>query len=131
MIVFYDTSAIVPLILIEPNSDKAQRYWKKAEGRIAWRWLKVEVEAALTRRKAPSQAWNNWDRIEMSLEWVELPDSLTESLCRFNRTLGLRAADAGHLFIMERLTREFEDMELATFDKEMRAAARELGIAVL
>jgi len=126
---FFDTSAIVPLLLSEPHSDKAGIAWAEAtETRLAWRWLKVETEAALTRRRAGAKIWQEWDRIESELNWVELPDSEIESLCRFNRGLGLRGADAGHLFVADRLSRTFDRLALSSFDKEMRAGAGDLGL---
>ena len=126
---FFDTSAIVPLLLREPHSDNARVAWTEATGvRLAWRWLKVETEAALTRRRAGAKIWQEWDRIESELNWIELPESEIEALCRFNRNFGLRAADAGHLFVMDRLSRTFESLALASFDKEMRGSAEELGL---
>jgi len=128
---FFDTSAIVPLLLKEPSSPLALQAWEQAEQRYAWRWLRVEAEAALHRRQAPPEAWRNWDRIVDALYWLELPDSLVEDCCRFNRIAGLRAADAGHLFVMDRLTRVMDDLRLVTFDHEMQVAATSLGLEQL
>ena len=126
---FFDTSAIVPLLLIEPHSEAARTAWAEVEGyRLAWRWLKVETEAALTRRRAGAKIWQDWERLEFELNWIELPDCQFEAVCRFNRGLGLRAADAGHLFIADRLSRTLDPLVLATFDKEMCVGAKELGL---
>jgi uncharacterized protein with PIN domain len=70
---FFDTSAIVPLILREPHSQAARTAWETAEECFAWKWLKVETEAALVRRKASAPAWQLWRTIEASMSWVE-PD---------------------------------------------------------
>ena len=88
----------------------------------------METEAALTRRRAGPKIWQEWDRVESHLNWIELPDSETEAICRFNRNLGLRAADAAHLFVADRLSQTVDMMRLASFDKEMCAAAKELDI---
>jgi predicted nucleic acid-binding protein len=126
---FFDTSAIVPLLLVEPHSEQARVAWAEAaECRLAWRWLKVETEAALIRRRAGVKIWQEWDRVESLLNWIELPNDEIEAMCRFNRSLGLRAADAGHLFMADRLSRSFDLFSLASFDKEMCAGAKELGL---
>ncbi len=128
MQVFYDTSAVVPLLITEPNSQPAAAIWERLETGFAWRWLKVEVEAALSRRMGSPGAWENWSRIERALKWVTLPDSEFPSLCAFNRSLRLRSADAGHLYVMERCARVCSGLTLATFDDELHAAAKSLGL---
>ena len=126
---YFDTSAIVPLLLVEPHSSVAREAWEASTGDcFAWRWLKVETEAALVRRKADAGVWSAWDRLESSLNWITLPDSEIEAVCRFNRNFGLRAADAGHLFIADRLSRSLHSLYLASLDKEMCEAAQELQL---
>ena len=127
----FDTSAVVPLLFVEPHSEAAHRAWVEVEGhRLAWRWLKVEAMAALTRRRASAKVWQNWERLESQLNWIELPDREIEALCRFNRNLGLRAADAAHLFVADRLAHSLNPLSLASFDKEMRRGAEELGLSL-
>jgi len=126
---FFDTSAIVPLLLSEPHSEAARAIWAESQGyRLAWYWLKVETEAALTRRRAGARIWQEWDRVESELNYIELPDSGVESICRLNRNLGLRAADAAHLFVAARLSRTLDPLQLASFDEKMCAGAKELGL---
>jgi len=40
----------------------------------------------------------------------------------------LRAADAGHLFVFDRLFTEFPSLVLLTLDKELALAARNIGL---
>jgi predicted nucleic acid-binding protein len=127
---FFDTSAIVPLILREPHSEVAQTAWKAAEDCFAWKWLRVETEAALVRRKASAPAWHLWRTIEGSMCWVEPEADWMEPLKTFNRGVGLRAADAGHLFVMERCASGLENLVLVTFDSEMIKAAQRRGLAL-
>ena len=68
------------------------------------------------------------DRIESLLSWIELPDSEIEAVCKFNRNFGLRAADAAHLFIADRLSRSMHSLTLASLDKEMCEAAQKLKL---
>ncbi|MFO7724471.1 MAG: PIN domain-containing protein [Oceanipulchritudo sp.] len=60
MDVFFDTSVLVPLLIEEPGSVRAVELWKRAEVAWAWEWVVVEAEAALTRRRAPPEAWALW-----------------------------------------------------------------------
>ena len=130
MDVYLDTSAIVPLLLQEPHSGAAKLAIENASSIWAWRWAKVETEAALVRRKANPLTWRNWRILESEIRWLESSEGLIEGICRFNRELGLRAADAGHLFILERSVAVIEEFMLVTFDNEMSEAAHALGLRV-
>jgi len=127
---FLDTSAWVPLLIREEAS---QRMWevKKGAGSLwAWSWLQVETEAALARRGATSGAWRTWNQLRGEITWVSLESSELPTLCALNRAIGLRAADAGHLFVFERLFSVVSELELLTLDKEMAEAARGIGLPV-
>jgi predicted nucleic acid-binding protein len=130
MLAFFDTSAIVPLILMEPHSEAAGTVWKETSQRLGWQWLRVEVEAALVRRIAPPEAWSRWYVIESAMDWVEPEAGWLEHLRSFNRGVGLRSADAGHLYFMERCLRGAPELRLVTFDIEMRRAAARRGIVL-
>ena len=125
---FFDTSALVPLLLDESQSDSARAACHGAEAIWAWRWAQVEAEAALIRRKANPATWNNWRRLADRIRWLEFSDQLIPDLCRFNREIGLRAVDAGHLFVFERSLLAIPNMRLVTFDKEMARAATDLKL---
>ena len=47
MRVYFDTSAILPLVLPEVHSEAVRRAWPDFSERRAWSWLVVEAEAAL------------------------------------------------------------------------------------
>lgn len=130
MVAFFDTSAIVPLILKEPHSEAAGKFWMQTSRRLGWQWLRVEVEAALVRRAAPPDAWSRWYLIESAMDWVEPEAGWLEHLRAFNRGVGLRSADAGHLYLMERCLRGAPGLRLVTFDHELRRAAAKRGLAV-
>lgn len=130
MELFFDTSGIVPLLLAEPHSAKAHSAWSKAKRIWAWRWLQVETEAALIRRKAPATAWQKWHQMSASFAWLDLEDKLFSQLRAFNRTLGLRAADAGHLYVFQLAIRIVPEMKLVCFDKEMKRAAKTLTLEI-
>jgi len=130
MRVFFDTSAAIPLVLAETDSAAIRRAWPDFSECWAWSWLVVEAEAALIRQKANAEAWAEWSRVARSLTLVELNPSDHRALRAFNRGLGLRAADAGHLFLFNRLTQELDGLQLITFDREMSQAARDLVMPV-
>jgi predicted nucleic acid-binding protein len=127
---FFDTSAIVPMLITEPHSNRALRAYKAAERVWAWRWMQIEAEAALNRRRAQHESWQQWRILARHIQWLDLESGYHETLCAFNRSLGLRAADAGHLFIFDRAARAITSLKLVTFDDEMKVAANQLGMAV-
>jgi len=126
--VFFDTSAWVPLLLREAATENMRTAKKQVSEIWAWEWMRVETEAALTRRKATPQSWIVWKELQTEVSWVDLDSDQTDSLCSFNRALGLRAADVGHLFVFDRLFAELPDLVLLTLDGEMAAAARRIGL---
>lgn len=131
MRVYFDTSAVIPLVLAEKHSESVRGAWPDMTERWAWSWLVVEAEAALARQRADADAWGEWSRVFRSLNLVELNPRDHAALLAFNRGLGLRAADAGHLFLYNRLSREIDGLQLLTFDREMSQAARELAMPLL
>ncbi len=130
MDLFFDTSAIIPLLLIEPHSPRASEAWAATDRLWAWRWMEVETESALSRRESPPEAWAGWRAISMRVHWLDLETDAWPRLRAFNRSLRLRAADAGHLFVFEHLVGIVPEIKIVTFDKEMLAAAKRLGLPV-
>jgi predicted nucleic acid-binding protein len=128
MRVYFDTSAVIPLVLAEKHTEAVRSAWPNISDRWAWSWLVVEAEAALVRQKADADAWTEWSRVLRSLNLVELNPSDHGALRAFNRGLGLRAVDAGHLFLFDRLSREVDGLQLLTFDREMSQAAKYLAM---
>lgn len=129
MDVFFDTSVIVPLLIREPGSVRAVKIWQRTELAWAWEWAIVETEAALIRRHTPPKAWAQWRTLSQRIQFLKLDGELS-AVSEFNRLLALRAADAGHLFVCDRLARQRPHLQLATFDTEMRAAAGRLGLGM-
>lgn len=131
MDIFFDTSAIVPLLIKEVHTPKAQAAWSKATRAWAWRWMQVEAEAALGRRKASAEAWAQWRTLANGIKWLDMEPRMWAQLCAFNRPLRLRAADAGHLFVYDRAMTVVAGMALATFDDEMAEAAAALSLPLV
>jgi predicted nucleic acid-binding protein len=131
MDVFFDTSVVVAMLVEEPGSAAASRIWGRTTRAWAWNWLLVETDAALGRRRVPPRTWSEWRRLEGAFTWIEPGPGFAEEARAFNRAISLRAADAGHLLIFERLARGEPALRLATFDSEMRAAALALGYPMI
>lgn len=127
MEIFYDTSVLVPLLLLEDGSERAKELWRRTETAWAWDWAKVECEAALGRRHAGPGAWAKWRELVPCLRFLQLREGFP-ALCEFNRFLAMRATDAGHLFVADRLARSRPACHVATFDREMRTAVPKLGL---
>ncbi len=130
MQLFWDSSAIVAALLLEPRTNEAQTAWSRMRQSFAWHWLVVEVEAALGRRRANPATWADWRAMAAQIGWLDLDHASLPQLCAFNRTLKLRAADAGHLFVFERAISVMPELQLVAFDGEMAVAAQNLALPV-
>jgi predicted nucleic acid-binding protein len=128
---FWDTSALVALVLEEPHTASAQQVWKQTTCPWAWRWAIMETEAALARRNAPPSAWNAWSLIHQRMNYVDmnLGENL-EALRIFNRVIKLRAADTAHVYLAEKVSMALNGVSLVSFDDEMRNAAHGLGLTL-
>ena len=92
--------------------------------------MRAEAEAALLRRQASVQHWQELQKLMSSFIWLELPPSEESAVRQFNRALGLRAADVGHLYVFAKPFTVDPAMELVTFDQEMQSAALNCSLAL-
>lgn len=127
---YFDSSAVFPILLEEVHSASAIQAIESAEICFAWEWMQVEVDAALMRRKADAMTLRSWHKFLGRFNLLRLPEDAMREVCQFNRSTGLRAADAGHLFLFEQAAMEIRDLELVSFDREMLDAAEMLGLRV-
>jgi uncharacterized protein len=127
---FWDTSAVIPLIMEEPHSASAIEIWQDSEAYWAWDWVHVEGEAALTRQSRTPEIWKQWLFISQQIHCVSLQPHQHASLRMMNRGLGLRAADAGHVYVFDRLLEVLPDLMMVSFDQEMLDALDQLGLPV-
>lgn len=124
---FWDTSAVVPLILQEPATESAGKAWKSDKLRLAWHWMRIESHAALVRRKATAPQLSNWRRLMDIFAWIDLPTAKFGDLLQNNTTWRLRSADAGHLYLFQEVHRQNPEITLVTFDLEMKRQCDEEG----
>ncbi|GAB2454138.1 hypothetical protein GCM10027062_38220 [Nocardioides hungaricus] len=137
MIVYLDSSAIVPILVDEPSTETCHRIWDDADRRTSSRLAYVEVAAALATAERQErisaseydQAWTNFGAIWPDVDVVDLTPELAGSAAVIARSVSLRGYDAVHCASAV----ELDDVELvaATGDARLLAAWRELGVSVI
>lgn len=135
MIVYFDTSALVPLVISEPTSSAAERIWDAARRVVATPLVYVEAHAALAQAQrlgritraqlrhgltALASLDQQLDRIELTHAFMRFAGSIAERHA-------LRAYDAVHL--AGALTLTDPDVVFATGDQRLVAAAQQAGLA--
>ena len=125
--VYLDSSAIVKLVVPEPESEALCRFLADHEDRVASGLVRVEVLRALRRTNGRSRAALR--RAEQVLEGIALV-AVDEAILHDAATLGpapLRSLDAVHLATALSL----DALEaLVTYDILLRAAAVAAGLEV-
>lgn len=137
MIVYLDSSAVVPILIDEPGTATCRRLWDGADRRITSRLTYVEVAAALAmaerhdRLSSPEhdQAWTNFSDIWPDVDVVDVTAELTESAAKLARSSALRGYDAIHCAAAVAI----DDRELvsASGDRRLLDAWRRLGMATV
>lgn len=127
MLLFWDSSAVLPLIFKERHSDPALSAWRAGSAHLAWEWMEVETHAALVRRGFAEHHMAAWRmRLEQFL-LLGLPPGSSRSIMALNDEWALRSADAGHVFLFRQICEQFPGMKLVTFDGEMAAICQNRG----
>lgn len=136
MIAYFDTSAIVPLVIDEASTELCNRIWTESTRVVSVRLLYPEASAALAMaermgrltRAQLTAAVNELDSIMTQIDLIEVTSDLAQSAGDLAREHGLRGYDAVHLAA----ARSVADGELVlvTGDAALAAAARSLGITV-
>ena len=136
MIVYFDTSAIIPLIIDEPSSPLCERFWNDATQAVSSRLLYVEARAALAKgqrlgRLSPEQlasSVESLDEITAAIASVEVTENLVRTAGQLASEQGLRCYDAVHLAAA--LAVADTDTVFVGGDRELLTAATRLGLAV-
>ncbi len=135
MIAYFDTSALIPLVIDETTSDRATRLWEMADHVVSSRLIYAEARAAL----GMAQRLGRIDRAGLR-DGVEALELLMDDLSCVEVTAGL-VRDAGSLADSEAL-RGYDAIHLASArlvddgdlvmvagDGELIHAARHVGVA--
>jgi predicted nucleic acid-binding protein len=124
--IYLDSSAIVKLVVREPESDALRRYLRRRRPRVSSALARTEVIRALldkgeSARKADRRMLADLDLVRIDNRVLDVAGGL--------RPLELRAPDAIHLATAQRLGSDLG--RVRTYDNRMREAAEQLGMAVI
>lgn len=136
MIVYFDTSAFVPLLIKEPATAACQRLWDDSDSVVTTRMLLVETAAALAQarrlgRLTPGQhrrCLDLLDRLWSELDVVEVDETLVQRAAKLADDFGLRGYDAVHCASAEQV--DDEELVAAAGDRALLNAWSSLGLAV-
>lgn len=137
---FWDASAVVPLLLAEPQSLRLRRLARADPEIVVWWGTDVECTSAIARQHregalTEAGARGAYERLaKLSRMWQEAEpgDVVREVAHRLLRVHALRAADALQLAaaILASRTRP-SSLDFVTLDERLAAAARVEGFPVI
>lgn len=128
-VVYFDTSALVKLVVEEPGSDVVAALWDRCDTAVSSRLVYPEVSAALAaaerNRRLEGEAWatcrQSWERTWAELRPVELNARVAQTAGRLAERRSLSGADAVHLAsALEVGTRH---LVMAVWDRRLHAGA--------
>lgn len=137
---YWDASALVPLVVVEPDSELVRTWLSEDRAIVTWLWSRTEVTSAIERRTREGEISSPQRRQALerlaafSTAWDEVADVLAvrskaEALLSRHP---LRAADAGQLSAALLLLEYVGGtLSFACLDHRLRAAARMEGLEVL
>ena len=136
MIVYFDTSAFIPLIIDEQSSDSSERLWNEATRVVSVRLLYAEARAALARahrlgrltKRGLTSAVGLLDALTQEVDSIEISDSLVRRAGALAEDQELRGYDAVHLAAAQTIADL--DTIFASGDQQLIAAASDLGLNV-
>jgi uncharacterized protein len=134
LIAYFDTSAIVPLLIDEPGTETAGTMWDQAERVVSVRLVRVEARAALAQAvrlgrisdEQHAHAKRELRVIAAQLDLVEIDDDLVDRAAALAEQHALRAYDAVHLAAAQRVFDQ--DLVLVAGDQALLAAGENLGM---
>jgi len=111
VIAYFDTSAVVPLLIAEPGSARAASLWDGADRVVSVRLIYPETRAALARAtrlgrltaRQLRDAVNGFDSLFEEIDLVEVDDVLARRAGQLAEVRQLRGYDAVHLAAAERV----------------------------
>ena len=137
---FWDSSAIVPLLVLEESSQRLQSIATQDSVMLVWWASTVECVSALARReregslddRAATLAFQRLQRLASDWHEVDPSDAIREAAERFTRVHPLRAADAFQLAAAYLgAQRRPALLTIVTLDERLAVVARKEGFAVL
>lgn len=137
MIAYVDTSALIPLIIDEPGSERAGRVWDHADHLTSVRLIYAEARAALAQagrlgRLSDADLETAVDALGglyAQLDLMDVDDPLVRRAGELAQQRSLRGYDAVHLAAAERVANE--TTVLVSGDRDLCTVAGALGLAVV
>jgi predicted nucleic acid-binding protein len=137
VIAYFDTSALVPLIVEEPGSAPAGRLWDEADHVVTSRIAYAEARAALAQARRAGRidarglrrAVAGLEGLVEALDLVEVGAAVVRRAGELAEAAALRGYDAVHL--ASAIALADPDLVLASGDRALLRAAGERGIATL
>ncbi|HZJ05673.1 MAG TPA: type II toxin-antitoxin system VapC family toxin [Nocardioidaceae bacterium] len=137
MILYVDTSALVPLLVSEPRSHVCGELWDRADRVITARLTYVEAAASLAMAERigritaeqSAASRNALDELWAALDVIELDHRLMVSAADVAASQGLRGYDAVHCAAATELGGD--DVVAAAGDTRLLAAWADEGITVV
>jgi uncharacterized protein len=135
VIVYFDTSAFVPLLVTEPGTPLARELWDSADEVVSTRLLYVEAAAAFARARRMGRitdrnqraALDSLDDLWRDFRVIEVDETMTRRAADLTDRHALRGYDAVHCASAERI--DAPDLVVASGDKDVLTACAELGLA--
>ena len=136
---FWDSSALVPLIVGESASPWARKLLRSDSSPVIWTLSQVEVRSALSRRlrekamtrKTFDEARHRAERLFAALSHIVALEQVSERALRLLDLHDLRAADAVQLAAALLASGERpQTVPFATLDQRLAVAARAEGFPV-
>jgi uncharacterized protein len=136
VIAYFDTSAVMPLLIAEPGSDRAASLWDGADRVVSVRLVYPEARAALAQaerlgRLAARQlrdAVTEFDALFEQIDLVEVDDVLARRAGELAGVRQLRGYDAVHLAAANRVNDP--DVVVVAGDGALLDAATAEGMTV-
>lgn len=133
---YFDTSAIVPLLVAEAGTARARRLWDEADRVLSARLVYPEGRASLAQaRRVARLTAAQWraavrafdDHCEQ-LDLVEIDETLARQAGDLAEAHGLRGYDAVHLAAADRVN--VADLVFVAGDRTLLRAATSIGLTI-
>jgi uncharacterized protein len=137
---YWDTSAILPLIVDEPTRERLLELYQQDSQIVAWWATPVEMASAVTRREREGKisaeeadaALKAAKRLAVAWHEVIPSDAIRRTAERLLRVHSLRAADSLQLSAaLIAANHDPATLEMVCFDSRLTAAARREGFVVI
>jgi predicted nucleic acid-binding protein len=135
VIAYFDTSALIPLVIQEPASSGAARLWDGATRVVSVRLVYPEGRAALAQARRMGRLSSRQLRsavvalesLDGQLDHVEITAPLAARAGQLAEDHALRGYDAVHLAAAELITDG--DLVVVAGDQDLKSAAHAMGLA--